>query len=118
MAPRSCKLLYRGKRISAIAIMSYDGVLDVQIENETVDGECFLRFIEKTLLPTLMPFDGISIVIMDNASIHVMDLIAEVGALVHFLPAYSPDYSPIEECFAKVKSLMRAIKWRWSTGYR
>lgn len=51
---------------------------------------------------------------MDNASIHhvdgVVDLIADVGALIHFLPPYSPDYSPIEECFAKVKSLMRAME--------
>lgn len=115
--PRSSKLLYRGKRISAIAIMSCSGILDVHIEHEAVDGESFLSFIERNLLPMLMPFDGInsnSIVIMDNASIHhvdgVVDMISEVGALVHFLPPYSPDFAPIEECFSKVKSLMRSME--------
>ena len=87
--------------------MSCSGILDVHIEHETVNGESFLSFVERNLLPTLMPFDGInsnSIVILDNASIHhvdgVVDMISEVGALVHFLPPYSPDLAPIEECFA------------------
>ncbi len=49
-----------------------------------------------------MPFDGNnpnSVVILDNCSIHhvdgVVDMIHKVGALVHFLPPYSPDYNPI-----------------------
>ena len=97
--------------------MSYDGILDVQIEHESVDGDKFLEFIERNLLPNLMPFDGVnsnSIVILDNAAIHhvqgVIDMISEVGALVHFLPPYSPDYAPIEECFAKVKTVMRRME--------
>ena len=64
-----------------------------------------------------MPFDGInsnSVVIMDNASINhvdgVVSMIGEVGALVHFLPPYSPDYAPIEECFSKVKAMMRRME--------
>ena len=48
---------------------------------------------------------------MDNASIdHVGDvvgLINEVGALVHFLPLYSPDLNPIEKAFSKVKNEMK-----------
>ena len=53
-----------------------------------------------------------SVVVMDNASIHHVDgvVISEVGALVQFLPPYSPDFAPIEECFSKVKSLMRAME--------
>ena len=58
-----------------------------------VDGEHFLSSIERCLLSVLMTFNGNnsnSIVIMDNASIHhvdgVVDMISEVGALVHFLP--------------------------------
>ena len=37
-------------------------------------------------------------------------MISEVGALVHFLPPYSPDFAPIEECFAKIKATMRAME--------
>ena len=54
-----------------------------------------------------MPFDGHnphSVVILDNCSIHhipeIVHMIQEVGALVHFLPPYSPDLNPIEEAFS------------------
>ena len=53
-----------------------------------------------------------SVVVMDNASIHHVDkvvaLIEEVGAIVIYLPPYSPDIMPIEECFSKVKAYLRA----------
>ena len=51
------------------------------------------------------------LVVLDNASIHhlstVVDLISAAGALVRFLPPYSPDMNPIEEAFSKVKSHLR-----------
>ena len=37
-------------------------------------------------------------------------MIQEVGAIVYFLPLYSPDYNPIEEAFSKVKAEMRAME--------
>ena len=63
----------------------------------------------------LMPFNCTnprSVVVMDNASIHHVDkvvaLIEEVGTIVIYLPPYSPDIMPIEECFSKVKAYLRA----------
>ena len=60
-----------------------------------------------------MPFDGTnprSVVILNNASIHhcdgVVELIESTGALVIFLPPYSPDLNPIEETFASIKSYL------------
>ena len=48
---------------------------------------------------------------MDNCFIHHLydgiRLIYSVGALVLFLPPYSPDLMPIEECFSKVKHFLR-----------
>ena len=41
---------------------------------------------------------------MDNTS----EIIESVGALVHFLPPYSPDLNPIEEAFSKVKGYLKA----------
>ena len=45
--------------------------------------------------------------VMDNCSAHhvsgIKNLVNQTGALLHFLPPYSPDLNPIEECFAKVK---------------
>ena len=79
-----------------------------------MNGETFLDFVERDLLPMLMPFDGInrnSVVILDNCSVHhvsgVKSLLSEVGALLHFLPPYSPDFNPIEEGFSKVKSCLK-----------
>ncbi len=46
-----------------------------------------------------------------NASIHhvsrAVSLIQSVGALVHFLPPYSPDLNPIEELFSKIKAVLK-----------
>ena len=62
-------------------------------------------FIDLCLLPHLMPFNGTnpnSIVVMDNCAIHhvyeIVELIKSVGALVLYLPPYSPHLMPIEEC--------------------
>jgi len=50
---------------------------------------------------------------MDNSSIHkgkrVRELIEARGCQLLFLPAYSPDLSPIEEAFSKVKTVLRSI---------
>jgi len=111
------KMLIRGERVSLIAFMSMAGVLDCQIVHGTVNGDTFYNFVEKFLLPHLMPFNGTnphSVVVLDNCSIHhideVVDMIHEVGALVHFLPPYSPDYNPIESLFSKLKTEIKAIE--------
>ncbi len=72
-------------------------------------------FVERCLQPQLLPFNGTnprSVVVLDNARIHHVDraiqLIEETGAMVLFLPPYSPDIMPIEECFSKVKSYLRS----------
>ena len=96
------KLLVRGKRVSAIACMSMNGMLDCKTIVGKVNGKVFYDFVQTSLLPHLMPFNGTnphSVVVMDNCSIHhIHEIVAmrhEVGALVLFLPPYSPDYNPI-----------------------
>ena len=50
---------------------------------------------------------------MDNAAIHkeedLRPLIENAGARLEFLPPYSPDFSPIENCWSKVKSILRSL---------
>ena len=75
----------------------------------------FADFVKRCLLPVLKPFNysnSHSVVIMDNASIHhvqeVADLIeTRAGARVCFLPPYSPDLMPAEGVFSQVKSLLK-----------
>ena len=111
------KLLVRGHHLSAIAIMSTVGVLDCQIIDCAVDGNITYEFVQNCSLPYLMPFDGAnphSIVILDNASVHhvdgIADMIQEVGVLAMYLPPYSPDYNPIAELFSKLKSIIKSYE--------
>ena len=105
----------RGEHVSAIAIMSSRGLLDVKMVEGCVNGDEFYAFVHTHLLPHLQLFNGRnphSVIILDNAPIHhvseAVKAIEDVGALVHFLPPYSPDLNPIEELFSKVKSLMKS----------
>ena len=112
--PVDHRLLIRGTRYSAIPIMSANGIHDVYLTEETVNGYQFSHFLTEFLIPLLLPFNGInprSIVIMDNASIHHVDtnvqLIENTQAKLIFLPPYSPDLNPLEMVFSKVKAIMK-----------
>ena len=109
------KLLARGQRVSAIAAMSNERVLDVKFVHGSVSGEIFSNFIELHLLPHLLPFNSSnpnSIVVLNNASVHyherARELIDSVGALLVYLPPYSPDLNPIEAAFSAAKSFLKA----------
>ena len=73
-----------------------------------MDGEAFIAYVEQVLAPTLSAGD---IVIMDNLRAHKCQAaraaIEARGAKLDFLPPYSPDFNPIEQIFAKLKSLLR-----------
>ena len=88
---------------------------DCCITEGTVNGDTFLDFVQKQLVPILSPFDGHSarsVVILDNASIHHVDhvvrTILATGALLRFLPPYSPDMNPIEFVFGEMKQYLQA----------
>src|SRR5215467_9626068 len=70
-------------------------------------------YVEHILAPSL---SAGQIVMMDNLSVHkggrVRQLIEARGCQLLFLPAYSPDYSPIEETFSKVKAFLRRVEAR------
>ena len=76
-----------------------------------MDGESFLAYVDQILAPTLQPGD---IVIADNLPAHHVDgvdgRIAAAGAELWYLPPYSPDFNPIELCFAKLKTILRAAR--------
>ncbi len=104
-----------GKRVSAILVMTTRGIENVYTTTGSVNGEVFEHFVCECILPIILPFDGNnprSVLIMDNASIHHLDRIEEivtgVGARILFMPPYSPDLMPLEEVFAKVKSILKA----------
>jgi transposase len=73
-----------------------------------INGESFLAWVQQCLVPTLRPGD---IVVMDNLSSHkivgLRRAIEAAGATLLYLPPYSPDFNPIEQLFAKLKTLLR-----------
>jgi len=82
-----------------------------------MDGDTFLAYIEQVLAPTLVPGET---VIMDNLPAHkvhgVREAIEGAGAELRYLPAYSPDFNPIEMAFSKLKAILRAAAKRTRDG--
>ena len=80
---------------------------DAGLFDGPINGEAFRVYVEKELVPTLAEGD---IVVWDNLGSHksqaVRGAIRAAGAHLLFLPPYSPDLSPIEQVFAKLKHLL------------
>jgi transposase len=100
----------RGKNVTVISDLSVAGLGELFLIEGAANGELFEAYVEQIFAPTLHSGE---IVILDNLSIHkrkrVKELIEAKGCQLLFLPAYSPDFSPIEEAFSKIKSVLRRI---------
>lgn len=96
-----------------VAALCFDGIRAPCVLDGPIDAESFYEYVRQILLPTLKQGD---IVILDNLSSHkrssIESAINAVGATLLFLPPYSPDFNPIEQVFAKLKSLIRAAEPR------
>ncbi len=67
--PTCNRLLVRGQRISAIAALSTDGLVALELSTNTIQSDFFFDFIRGSLIPQLTPFDGVSprsVVIVDT----------------------------------------------------
>jgi transposase len=99
-----------GSNLTVIASLSLQGMGESFLLNGAADGTAFEISIEQILAPSLRPGQ---IVILDNLSIHqgprVRQAILARGCQLLFLPAYSPDFSPIEGAFSKLKALLRRV---------
>ena len=99
--------------LTLLGAMSREGLLATMTVESPTDGEGFLAYLEQVLCPRLEPGQ---IVVMDNLSAHkvpgVRELIEATGAQLRYLPPYSPDFNPIEQCWAKVKQKLRSLKAR------
>ena len=100
----------RGKNRTMITDLTLRGFGEACIVDGSVNGEFFEVYVERILAPSLAPGE---IVIMDNCSIHlgkkVRQLIEAKDSQLLYLPTYSPDLTPIEEAFSKVKTMLRRM---------
>jgi transposase len=103
----------RGQNISTIAAMGLRGVCAPMTIEGAINTEVFDLYVEQMFVPVLQPGD---IVLLDNVKFHyserAISLIEAAGAEVLHIPAYSPDYNPIEECISKIKETLRSLKAR------
>ena len=96
-----------------LAALRHDRIAAPCLFDGPINGASFLAWVDQFLLPTLKPGD---IVVMDNLGSHkgiaVRAALRTVGAKLFFLPPYSPDLNPIEQLFAKLKTLLRKAEAR------
>ena len=100
---RSAKLLIKGKRYSAIGIMSTTALLDCYIVEGTSDGDVFYNFVQSSLLPQLLPFNG-----QNPNSIVIMATSCGL-AYVNYITLISSGFLQFSICLKLPSELQRAV---------
>jgi transposase len=99
-----------GKNTTLVAALTPDGLHAPWLIEGAMNSETFAWYITEQLAPTLRPGQ---VVVLDNLSAHKAASIREViearQCEVLFLPPYSPDYTPIEQAFSKLKAILRGL---------
>lgn len=121
-APRGQRCLGRvprnwGVRTTLLAAMTLDGITASFLVDGATDRQVLDTYVERVLVPTLRPGQ---VVVWDNLSAHksvrARAAIEAAGCAVVFLPAYSPDFNPIEQAFSKLKAGLRRVGARTHAG--
>ena len=102
-----------GPNVTMLGALGVHGLHAVMTVDGATDTDVFRTYVKQVLGPTLRPGD---MVVMDNLRAHkavgVQQALARRGARLLYLPPYSPDLSPIEPCWSKMKTALRTAKAR------
>jgi transposase len=102
-----------GQHITILGALSAHGVDAVMTVEGATDATVFRTDLKEVLGPTLSPGD---IVVMENLGAHkatgIQHMLARRGVCLRYLPPYSPDLSPLERCWSKLKTSLRTAKAR------
>jgi transposase len=100
-----------------VAALRVTGLTAPMVIDGAMTGDLFVAYVEQVLAPTLRSGD---VVVMDNLQCHkragAVQAIEAAGAMVRYLPPYSPDLNPIELAFSKLKRLLRSAGKRTLEG--
>ena len=103
----------RGAVTTLLTGLSLAGMVPAMMVEGGTDTAVFATYLQHFLLPALSPG---TVVVVDNVGAHkperIRALFAAAGCRLLFLPAYSPDLSPVEEAFSKIKTLVKAAAAR------
>lgn len=107
-APRN-----HGPNVTLVATLSLAGLGAPMVSDGPMTTVAFEAYVEQVLAPSLRAGQ---IVVLDNLSAHTSqrtrDLIDAAGGTLRFLPAYSPDFNPIEWAFSTLKTWLRQVAAR------
>src|SRR4051794_26864674 len=99
------------KRLSVLSAIGLEGILATLSVEAATDGDTFAAYLEQVLLPVLREHKPDAVLVMDNLRPHktpqVQAVLDQAGFPHRYLPAYSPDLSPIQPAWAKGKSSLR-----------
>jgi transposase len=102
-----------GSTISVLSALGMHGVCAPLTIEGAVNSEIFELYVEHLLVPCLRPGN---LVVLDNVKFHyspqAIELMETAGASVVHLPAYAPDFNPLEGGIAKIKATLRSLKAR------
>ena len=103
----------RGRNTSILAALGADGLAGTMTVEGATNKEVFWTYLDQVLCPALRPGQ---IIVMDNLAAHKNETVREkleaAGCRLLFLPAYSPDFNPIEMAFSKLKAGLRKARAR------
>ncbi|MBZ9749785.1 IS630 family transposase [Deinococcus sp. HMF7604] len=107
----------RGKILTLLCALTLAGPTAPLVVEGGVNGHVFVTYVREVLVPVLRPGQ---LVVLDNLGAHlrpeVRELVEAAGALLVYLPPYSPDLNPIESMFSKLKAALRALAARTRDG--
>ena len=99
-----------GHNTTLVAALTPDGLHEPWMIEGAMNTETFAWYIREQLAPRLRPGQ---VVVLDNLSAHkaasIREALAARGCEVLFLPPYSPDFTPIEQAFSKLKAILRGL---------
>jgi transposase len=99
-----------GKNTTLVAALTPGGLQVPWLIEGAMNTETFAWYVREQLAPRLQPGQ---VVVLDNLSAHksasIREAIEARGCELRFLPPYSPDFTPIEQMFSKIKALLRGL---------
>lgn len=101
------------RRVTILGALSLDGIIAAMMIEAATSTAVFLAYVQQILIPTLLRLKPDAVIVMDHLSAHknkdVLQALKAANFEVCFLPRYSPDLSPIEPCWSKMKTDLRSI---------